>query len=122
MTPWAMRLLVANVLMYFLIAPPGSPLFRAFTLLPLPWALYRPWTVFTYMFLHANTMHLVFNMIGVFFFGPRLEAKLGGSAFLKLYFLSGLGGALLSFAFGPQAPVVGASGAVFGILIGFAHY
>jgi membrane associated rhomboid family serine protease len=120
MTPWVMRLLVANVLLFF-VAAPGSGLYRALLLYP-PWALFRPWTVFTYMFLHANTMHLLFNMIGLFFFGPRLEAKLGSGGFLKLYFLSGLGGAALSFIFAPQAAVVGASAAVFGVLIGFAHY
>ncbi len=115
------RLLVANILLFFLVAPPGSSVYGALLLYP-PWTLLRPWTVFTYMFLHANTMHLVFNMIGLFFFGPRLEVKLGGSGFLKLYFLSGLGGAALSFIFAPGAAVVGASAAVFGILIGFAHY
>ena len=66
-------------------------------------------------------MHLLFNMLGLFFFGPRLEVRLGGRQFLTLYFLSGLGGALFSFL-PPFAPVVGASGAVFGVFLGFARF
>lgn len=121
MTPWVTRLLIANVLFYFLLAPPGSPLYQGFTLYP-SLVLLRPWTVVTYMFLHANGTHILFNMIGLFFFGPRLEAKLGGKDFLKLYFLSGIGGAVLSFIFASYGGIVGASGAVFGIIIGFAYY
>jgi membrane associated rhomboid family serine protease len=85
------------------------------------------------MFLHAGWMHLIFNMIGLYFFGPRLEDRLGGSRFLTLYFLSGITGALLhiiggvsgillAVPFNPWVPMVGASGAVFGVLMGFAMY
>jgi membrane associated rhomboid family serine protease len=88
----------------------------------------RPWTLLTYMFVHASLMHLLMNMLGLFFFGPRLEARLGGRAFLGLYVVSGLGGALLSVftamlgLFPPAAPIVGASGAVFGVLLAFAMF
>ncbi|MCH8981052.1 rhomboid family intramembrane serine protease, partial [candidate division KSB1 bacterium] len=80
------------------------------------------WQFFTYMFLHAGFMHLLFNMLGLFFFGPRLEVRLGSRSFLTLYFLSGLGGALLSVLFAPNAAIVGASGAVFGVFLGFALF
>ena len=83
---------------------------------------FRPWTIVTYMFLHAGIWHLFFNMLGLFFFGPRLEARLGGRSFLWLYFASGIMGGLLSFPFTPRAAIVGASGAVFGVLLGFARY
>lgn len=120
MTPWVLRLLVANVAVYFLI-PVGSPLW--FRLMLIPQAVQvQPWGVFTYMFLHGGGGHLFFNMIGLFFFGPRLEALLGSRDFLRLYFFSGLGGALFSFLFAFGASVVGASGAVFGILLAFALY
>lgn len=132
MTPWVMRLLVANGVFFFLLAPPGSPIYHLLTLYPpavlgldqayIPGIPFRPWTPVSYMFLHANMSHIVFNMIGLFFFGPRLEAKLGGKGFLYLYFLSGFGGALLSFPFAFGVPVVGASGAVYGVLLGFAYY
>ena len=128
--------MVTNVIV-FLVVRPGTLLYALLTLFPpavvgldqvavlgyngvyIPDMPFRPWTLFTYMFLHAGFMHLLFNMIGLFFFGPRLEARLGSKGFLGLYFLSGLGGAAFSFInFG--APVVGASAAVYGIVIGFA--
>ena len=130
MTPWVKRLLVTNVIV-FLVLLPGTRLYALLTLFPpavvgldqvyIPEIPFRPWTLFTYMFLHAGFMHLLFNMVGLFFFGPRLEARLGSRGFLGLYFLSGLGGAAFTFInFG--APVVGASAAVYGIIIGFAMY
>jgi membrane associated rhomboid family serine protease len=85
-------------------------------------ALVRPWTLFTYMFLHAGLGHIFFNMLGLVFFGPRLEQRVGGPTFVKLYLLAGLGGALFSILFAPQYPVVGASAAVQGVLMGFAMF
>ena len=130
-TPWVTRILVANVLVFLLIQP-GTLLYLMLTLVPasavgldrlyIPAMPFRPWTVVTYMFLHAGLGHLFFNMLGLFFFGPRLEARLGPKGFLGLYFLSGLGGALFSFLFSFAHPVVGASAAVYGVLIGFAMY
>lgn len=132
MTPWVKRLLTANVGMFVLMAilPPGivdDLVFYPFRPEPQlgvyrPDVIYHPWTVVTYMFLHAGLMHLLFNMIGLFFFGPRLEERLGSSGFLWLYFLSGIGGAAFSFVFAPTAPVVGASAAVYGVILGFALY
>jgi membrane associated rhomboid family serine protease len=120
MTPWVQRILIANVVMFFVTATsPG--LFRDLAFYP-PIAYLRPWTVVTYMFLHAGFGHLFFNMLGVFFFGPRLELKIGASAFLRLYFLAGIGGALFQAAFATAAPMVGASGAVYAVLVGFAYY
>jgi membrane associated rhomboid family serine protease len=82
----------------------------------------QPWTIITYMFLHAGFMHLFFNMLALFIFGPRLEARLGSRQFLWLYFVSGMVGGLLSFPATPRSWIVGASGAVFGIMYGFARY
>lgn len=120
MTPWVRRLLVANVVVFLVSG--AVPLLQQLLLLYPPFVLYRPWTLVTYMFLHAGVGHLFFNMIGLFFFGPRLESRLGGKSFLWLYFLSGLGGAVFSFLFAFTAPVVGASGAVYGVLLGFAMF
>jgi len=119
MTPWVLRLIVANIAVFFVTA--SMPiLMRALAFVP-ALILQRPWTILTYMFVHAGIWHLAFNMIGLFFFGPRLEARLGGRRFAVLYFLSGLMGGLLSLTT-PSAAIVGASGAVFGVLYGFAHY
>jgi membrane associated rhomboid family serine protease len=120
MTPWVLRLLVANAVL-FLVAPPGSVPFAWLMFVPVE-IVERPWTFVTYMFLHGSFMHILFNMIGLYFFGPRLESRLGSRDFIWMYLLAGLAGALLSFAFEPRAAIVGASGAVFGVLYGFAHY
>jgi membrane associated rhomboid family serine protease len=121
MTPWARRLLIANVAVFFgttLLLPPY--LVDQLVLIPGLLAV-RPWTLVTYQFLHAGVMHLLFNMLGLYFFGPRLEARIGSRQFLLLYLVSGAVGALLSI-FTPAARIVGASGAVFGVLLGFARY
>ena len=120
MTPWVRRILIANVAVFFVIqTSPG--LYRDLAFYP-PVAVFRPWTVVSYMFLHASVSHLFFNMLGVFFFAPRLETKLGASAFVRFYILAGIGGALFQTAFATAAPMVGASGAVYAILVGFAYY
>jgi membrane associated rhomboid family serine protease len=120
MTPWVLRLLVANVAVFFLTASHALD-WRYLALIP-DAILVQPWGVVTYMFVHGGFWHLAFNMIGLFFFGPRLEGQLGGRSFLGLYFISGLGGALFSFLFARHGAVIGASGAVFGILLGFAYF
>lgn len=84
--------------------------------------LFRPWTLVTYMFVHAGLWHILFNMLALFFFGPRLEVRLGPGRFATLYFVSGFVAALTSAIFAPAAAIIGASGAVFGVLLGYARY
>ena len=120
MTPWVRRLLVANIFVFFVqYAAPAMT--DAFVFVP-RWVLFRPWTIITYMFLHAGFTHILFNMLGLFFFGPRVEARIGSRRFVQLYFLSGISGALLSFAFAPSSAIVGASAAVFGVMLAFAMF
>ena len=83
--------------------------------------LEHPWTAVTYMFLHAGFQHLFWNMLALWFFGPRLEARIGGRRFMGLYFTSGIAGAVASLVT-PYALIIGASGAVFGVMLGYAHY
>jgi len=119
MTPWVARLLFLNVLMFGLtivVRGLGDALMFVPVLL-----LSRPWTIVTYMFLHGSFWHLFFNMFALFFFGPRLEARLGSRRFLGLYFAAGIMGGLLSFT-SPQIGVIGASGAVYGVMFAFAYY
>ena len=120
MTPWVTRLIFANAGVFLLQKVLGNPLTYWLGLIPAQ-VLVRPWTPFTYMFLHGDLFHILFNMLGLFFFGPQLEARLGGRQFLSLYLVSGLSGALLSLLT-PNALIIGASGAVFGIFFGFAYY
>ncbi|WP_088335044.1 MULTISPECIES: rhomboid family intramembrane serine protease [unclassified Methanopyrus] len=76
----------------------------------------HPECLITYMFLHANLIHLLFNMLGLLTFGAQLERVLSASEFLVLYLLSGLMGGLAQTALTPDVPVVGASAAIFGLL------
>lgn len=119
MTPWVTRLIFANAGMFLLSSVLPGIVFPL-SLVP-AWVLVRPWTPITYMFLHADLWHLLFNMLGLFFFGPRLEARLGARRFLGLYFVSGLTGAVLSVVT-PYARIIGASGAVFGVFFAFAYF
>lgn len=119
MTPWVLRLVIANVLVFFVQYSTRSTFGLEFA----PYAiLTRPWTLVTYMFLHGGLGHIFFNMLGLYFFGPRVEARLGSSRFITLYLLSGVAGALLSTALAPRYPIIGASGAVFGVLMAFARF
>ena len=119
MTPWVLRLVIANVLVFFVQYSTRS----TFGLEFVPYAiLARPWTLVTYMFLHGGLGHIFFNMLGLYFFGPRVEARLGSSRFTTLYLVAGVAGALLSTALAPRYPIIGASGAVFGVLLAFARF
>jgi membrane associated rhomboid family serine protease len=120
LTPWVRRLLIANVFVFFVQYT--MPAFTdAFVFVP-RYVLFRPWTIITYMFLHAGFSHILFNMLGLFFFGPRVEERLGSKRFAQLYFVSGISGALLSVAFAPYAAIIGASAAVFGVMLAFAMF
>lgn len=119
MSSWTVRLLVANVLVFLLTS--SSPETQALLRLVPAELPAAPWTLLTYMFVHAGFGHIFFNMFALFIFGPRLEARIGGGHFLALYLLSGIMGGLLSFT-APLTPIVGASGAIFGVQLGFASF
>ncbi|MEP7086907.1 MAG: rhomboid family intramembrane serine protease [Gemmatimonadota bacterium] len=119
MTPWVKRLLIANVAVFLLQL--AYPMLTGYLQLVPATALRTPWTPFTYMFAHGGFAHIGFNMLALWIFGPRLEARLGGNRFIALYLVSGLTGALLSI-FTPYAAIIGASGAVFGIMAAYARY
>jgi len=87
----------------------------------------RWWQVLTYMFAHASIWHLFFNMLGLFFFGVQLERRLGSSEFLLFYLLSGTLAGLFSllvywFTGAFTVFLLGASGAVFAVLLAYATY
>ena len=119
MTPWVLRLLLATGAV-FLLQMAQFPI--GFLVFDPQLLLRQPWTVVTYTLIHGGLGHIFFNMLALFFFGPRLEARLGSSRFLILYALAGAVGALLSMAFAPRVSVIGASGSVFGVMLGFARY
>lgn len=76
----------------------------------------RPWTLITHMFVHGNLSHLLVNMIVLFFFGTELERRVGESKFLQIFIISGLVAAIGQMAAVPTGSMVGASGALFGVM------
>ena len=80
----------------------------------------RWWTLLTHLFLHANLLHLSVNVLGLWFIGPEVENMLGRVKYLLLYLFSGVAGGLLQTAFAsPSAELIGASGAVCGVMLSF---
>ncbi len=90
------------------------------------------WQLATYMFLHGGVLHILFNMVALWMFGTELEQMWGTRYFLKFYFVTGVGAALLTvvFALLPLdvsrqiyfANVIGASGAIYGLLLAYGLY
>jgi len=78
------------------------------------------WTVGTYMFVHAWLAHLAFNMFTLWMFGPRLEQAWGTRNFVRFYVWCGLGGAIAHLLFAQHSAVIGASGAISGVLVAYA--
>jgi membrane associated rhomboid family serine protease len=125
LTPWVKRLILANtaigviqLLLYF--AGQGGVLESALAFRPVEF-LERPWSPLTYMFVHGDFWHFFFNMLVLFFFGPPLEERWGSTEFLKYYLVAGLGGALLCLL-DPRSAVIGASGAIYGLMLAYALY
>jgi membrane associated rhomboid family serine protease len=122
LTPWVKRLLIANTVVFLVTTIVGGNLFTAWFGFWPQSALTRPWGAVTYMFLHGDLWHLLFNMLVLFFFGPPLENRWGSSEFLKYYLLCGLGGVALSFVFAPQSGIIGSSAAIYGLMLAFAWH
>ncbi|HEX2534103.1 MAG TPA: rhomboid family intramembrane serine protease [Chitinophagaceae bacterium] len=128
-TPVVKNLLIVNVLVFLaqLVLQAQIPVTRLLTLWPVGHPYYGPYQLITYMFVHDPRVlfHLLFNMISLWVFGPRLEAGWGPQRFLFFYLSCGLGAALvhmaMGLAMGGIAPVLGASGAVMGLVIASAY-
>ena len=90
------------------------------------------WQLATYMFLHGGVFHIVFNMLALWMFGTELERRWGTPFFLKFYAVTGIGAGVLTVLFSLlpfaaarqlyQANIIGASGAIFGLLLAYALY
>jgi len=121
-TPWVLRILIATVLMFFV--EKTAPGFASLLVFNPQNVLGRPWTIVTYMFLHDPNGfgHIFWNMLGLYFFGPRVESRMGSQRFITLYLIAGIAGALLSILLAPTHSVIGASGAVLGVLMAFARF
>lgn len=131
-TPGVKGLLIANITLYvvqMVLPAVTEPLGLS------PELVFRDlwvWQPVTYMFLHADLFHILFNMLALWMLGVELERLWGTTAFLRYYLITGVGAALttltvawLPFAFAGQvwySVTIGASGAIYGLLLAFAYY
>ncbi|MBI4676811.1 MAG: rhomboid family intramembrane serine protease [Elusimicrobia bacterium] len=128
MPPAVKWLLVVNAAVFALRAVVNGgvhagPFDSLFGLVPQRFLFERwVWQAVTYLFIHNGFFHLLFNLFCIWMFGMPVEAQWGAKEFLKFYLVCGLGAAAASLALSPTSavPVVGASGAVFGLLVAFA--
>ena len=113
-----------NVLVFLLNLAQGSSLTQVSGSLFVKGALYVPggldqgewYRLITAAFLHASLIHLLFNMLVLWFIGAPVEQAIGRGRFLAIYIVSGLAGSAGAIIFSPNVVTVGASGAIFGIL------
>ena len=138
--PVVKNLIIANcvALLATELLPFGDVIVERFALFNAAGPLFHRYQVFTYMFLHGGVSHLFFNMFALWMFGRELEVQLGSQRFLTYYMVCGIGAALLQLGVGYAeyahaldaggmnaamrylyTPTVGASGAVFGLLLAF---
>lgn len=143
---------LATAILFRDISLPGFEEFGlkgVFGLWPVMHPNFRPYQVFTHMFTHADVMHILFNMLGLWIFGRVLESVWGAKKFLLFYLLCGIGSAIahMTMTYFESRPIlealeyaqatgqteyinlilsrpmyaVGASGAVMGVMVGFAY-
>jgi membrane associated rhomboid family serine protease len=129
----ALKVLIASNVVMFLITSIVRGVVPYLGLVP-TLVLHRfwVWQVATYMFLHGGIFHIVFNMLALWMFGAELERIWGTRYFLKFYFVTGIGAGILTVLFSTlpfgfaqqiqQSIVIGASGAVYGLMLAYALY
>ena len=120
--PITQALLLINVALFAIDVLFGGLLTALFALWPLGSGRFMPWQLVSYGFLHGSLGHLFFNMLGLWMFGSELERIWGGKRYLQFYFACILTAALTQLLVGliaGGAPTVGASGALFGLLMAF---
>jgi len=125
--PPATRIIIlTNALVYLLQRLVGDAILGPFALWPLGSGAFEPWQLLTYAFLHdsQNILHVVFNMFAVYMFGSPLEVYWGRQRYINYYVASVLAAAFTQLTVQALShsgePVIGASGGVFGLLLGFA--
>lgn len=113
-------LIAVCVVVYLLEILPGSQVAQDLFYPPVLTAT-EPWRMVTSLFVHSPSsfLHILFNMYSLFVIGPLIEHLVGRGRFLALYLLSGFGGSVAVLLFAPTSGVLGASGAIFGLLGAF---
>lgn len=144
-SPAIRNIIIINILMMILTYLSGDMMYEKFALYYPSSPFFKPWQVLTHMFMHGGFWHLLFNMYTLYIFGTVLERVWGSKKFLIFYFVTGLGAAAIhtgvewiqmkvllnqvadgslaameSIARLKYTPTVGASGAIYGVLMGYA--
>ena len=131
LSPALKGLIGANVLLFVLELVPGLTDMLGLEL-PAVMQRFEVWRLVTYMFLHAGIFHILFNMLALWMFGAELERVWGTRYFLKFYFVTGIGAAVLTVLFSllpfdiarslQGYNIIGASGAIYGLLLAYGLY
>lgn len=129
MPPAIKTLIIVNILVFFVSMPQGFAsliLYQYGALWPIASSneagiSFQIWQLVTYMFMHGGFAHIFFNMFALWLFGTEIENHWGTKEFTTYYFACGIGAALINLmtTIGSPYPTVGASGAVFGVLLAF---
>jgi len=118
-------LLIFNTVIFSMVEISGMQFelfYSNFGLIPAKvWSSFMIWQPVTYLFLHGGFIHLLFNMFVLWMFGKDLEQNWGSISFLKYYFACGIGAGIATsiLGWGSYTPVIGASGAVYGLLLAY---
>ncbi|MDG1046261.1 MAG: rhomboid family intramembrane serine protease [Bacteroidia bacterium] len=126
------NIIAINVLLFIATIYSGNTMYEYLALFNYKSNYFHGWQMITHMFMHGSFTHLLFNMFGLYMFGSRLEQMWGAKRYINFYLITGLGAALLHTLVQDyeitqglvniNQPTVGASGALFGILVAFAMY
>jgi membrane associated rhomboid family serine protease len=126
------NIIAINVLLFVATIYSGDTMYEYLALFNYKSNYFHGWQMITHMFMHGSFTHLLFNMFGLYMFGSRLEQMWGAKRYINFYLITGLGAALLHTLVqnyeitqglvNINQPTVGASGALFGILVAFAMY
>ena len=124
MSPVIKGLIIANAVVFVLMSLTGERQFASFFGL-VPYKVLHQgylWQPITYLFLHGGFFHLLFNVFALWMFGMPVVSEWGDREFLKFFFVCGIGAGLINVILTPgsMAPIIGASGAVYGLLVAFA--
>ena len=125
-TPVVKQLLIINIIFFIGSQILGDRADQLFALFSFANPLFKPYQLITHMFMHGGVAHILFNMIALVSFGSALEHFWGGKRFLFFYISCGLGAALVNnlvnqyYFHDIVSAAVGASGAVYGLLVAFA--
>ena len=122
MPPAIKTIILINIAIFLLqLTPFGEAISNLGALWPVGSGNFRIWQPVTYMFLHGGATHLFFNMFALWMFGAEIETHWGTRQFNIYYFVCGIGAALINLlaTWGNPYPTVGASGAIYGVLLAF---